>query len=361
MKKRDTIADNTDILVRGFSAKRFWIWAFGIYVIAESLYWILHYVNLYKNCNSCTQPVGYYIMQCLLNFLLTALVWYCLNRFYRLGRLQTVALNIVLFVVHYTGWIWINYQIQKSGPSWLMGGELYRNQVSELIYYSWLDIGRYVLKITAFYVMKFYAEYRYTEQQRIQLALINKDLQLNLLKQQLSPHFYFNTLNNLYGLARSNNPRLPRALQQLSNIMHYVIVECNQPKVSLQKEIDFLQSYIELEKLRYEEDTVIDMQVEGRANGHTILPLMLIQFVENAFKHGMKEKSEKNWMRVKLYIHNKDIMFYVDNSYYEAFPAGGIGLSSVKHRLDLQYEGKYDMQMEKTEGQFSVKLQLDLS
>jgi LytS/YehU family sensor histidine kinase len=143
--------------------------------------------------------------------------------------------------------------------------------------------------------------------------------------------------------------------------MHYVIVECNQPKVPLQKEIDFLQSYIALEKLRYEEDTVIDMQVEGRANGHSILPLMLIQFVENAFKHGMKEKSEKNWMKVKLYIHSREILFYVDNSYYEVVTAEGIGLSSVKHRLDLQYEGRYTMQMEKTEGQFSVRLQLDLS
>lgn len=353
MKKNDTISGGR------FSIKRFWKVAFVAYVIAEALYWVLHYFN--NNCFDCTQPVAYYIFQWLLNLVFTAFVWYCLNNFYNRGRFFTIILNIGLFFLHYAAWIWINYEMQRSAPSWLMADDIYRNGLSKLIYFSWFDIVRYVLKIAAFYVAKFYSEYRRSVQQRIQLAVINKDLQLNLLKQQLSPHFYFNTLNNLYGLARSNNPRLPAALQQLSNIMQYVIVECNQPKVSLQKEIDFLQSYIALEKLRYEEDTIIDMQVEGKANGHTILPLMLIQFVENAFKHGMKEKSEKNWMKVKLYIHNRDILFYVDNSYYEMLPAAGIGLSSVKHRLNLQYEGKYDMQMEKTEDMFSVKLHLDLS
>jgi Histidine kinase len=316
---------------------------------------------MYNKCHGCTQPVLYYILQCLLSLVLTGLVWYCLNTFYRENRVLIIALNIVVFIFHYAGWIWINYSLQQSGPAWLMGDIFKRNTVSELIYYSWFDIGKYVLKVTAFYVMKFYSEYRRSEQQRIQLALINKDLHLNLLKQQLSPHFYFNTLNNLYGLARSNNSKLSRALQQLSNIMHYVIVECNQPKVSLQKEIDFLQSYIELEKLRYEENTIIDMEVEGKANGQTILPLMLIQFVENAFKHGMKEKSEQNWMKVTMHIRNSDLLFSVNNSYYPTRPAEGIGLSSVKHHLNLQYEGKYDMNMNTTDGRFSVTLELNLS
>jgi hypothetical protein len=348
------------VLKRGFHIERFWLLAFGVYIIAEILYWILNYINFYNRCTHCPQPVNYYILQALLNLVLTGLVWYILNRFYRKNRLVIIGLNIGVFLLHYAGWIWINYMVQQFGPDWLIGSSSNRNSVTELIYFSWFDIGKYVLKVTAFYVMKFYYEYRRSEQQRIQLAVINKDLQLNLLKQQLSPHFYFNTLNNLYGLARSNNSKLSGALQQLSNIMHYVIVECNQPRVSLQKEIDFLQSYIALEKLRYERNTVIDMQVEGMANGQTILPLMLIQFVENAFKHGMKEKSEQNWMKVKLQVHNSDLTFSVDNSYYSQPSADGIGLSSVRHHLNLQYEGKYDMKMKREDGKFSVTLQLNL-
>jgi two-component system, LytTR family, sensor histidine kinase AlgZ len=248
----------------------------------------------------------------------------------------------------------------NSKLDWVIGKRTYIPSFSELVYGSWFDIGKYVFKACAFYVLKFYAEYRRTERQRIELAVINKDMQLNLLKQQLSPHFYFNTLNNLYGLARSNSPKLTGALHQLANIMQYVIVDCNQPKVLLSQEVNFLQSYIALEKLRYEQNTVIDMQVEGHANGQSILPLMLIQFVENAFKHGMKEKSEENWMKVNMKIDKETLLFSVDNSYYEKESARGIGIASVQNRLDLQYEGKYDMRMKHEGNRFSVTLKLNL-
>jgi hypothetical protein len=360
LMKRPEIIQKLKPARKRFYVERFWVVAFGVYTIAETLYWVLNYVNYYNRCPICPQPVTYYIFQGLLNLVLTGLVWLILNRFYRKNSLIIIGLNIAVFLSHYALWIWLNYAAQQFGPDWLLTNSTFRSTITELIYFSWFDIGKYVLKITAFYVMKFYYEYRRSEQQRIQLAVINKDLQLNLLKQQLSPHFYFNTLNNLYGLARSNNSKLSGALQQLSNIMHYVIVECNQPRVTLQKEIDFLQSYIALEKLRYEKNTVIDMQVEGKVNGQTILPLMLIQFVENAFKHGMKEKSDLNWMKVKLLVHNSDLTFSVDNSYYSQPSADGIGLSSVRHHLNLQYDGKYDMKMKSEDGRFSVTLQLNL-
>lgn len=360
MSNSQAIPNNAGFASAEFSARRFWIWAFSGYILAEGLYWTLHYFNIYRQDAPWLLPAIYYIFQWLLNVLFTAFLWFFLDRFYRRNRWLTVLLNICLFAIHYTGWLLLTYYLFNSGAEWIVG-ERERAELTEFIYGSWFDIGKYMLKVTAFYVLKFYCEYRISERQRIRLAIINKDLQLNLLKQQLSPHFYFNTLNNLYGLARNNNPKLSQALQQLSNIMHYVIVECNETRVSLQKEIDFLQSYIALEKLRYEEDTVIDMQVEGKTNGHTILPLLLIQFVENAFKHGMKEKSEQNWMKVKMNIREHDISFSVANSYHTAEPAEGIGLSSVKHRLNLQYDGKYDMRMHTEDGRFSVNLQLNLS
>ncbi|MEO5563000.1 MAG: sensor histidine kinase [Chitinophagaceae bacterium] len=361
MKNRDTIKDKFAFTTRSFDVKKFWVLAFGVYVLVETTYWVLHYINIFvfRNCDTCSQPVFYYVLQWMINLALTGLVWYCLNSFYHKNRFLIIVLNVVVFILHYAGWIAINYSLQRSGTDWMIGQRT--QSVNNLIYFSWFDIGKYVFKITVFYVMKFYSEYRRSEEQRVQLAVVNKDMQLNLLKQQLSPHFYFNTLNNLYGLARSNNGKLSIALQQLSNIMQYVIVECNQPKVSLQKEIDFLQSYIALEKLRYEENTIIDMAVEGKPNGQTILPLMLIQLVENAFKHGMKEKSEQNWMKVVMRIHNSELLFSVDNSFYTSQPAEGIGLSSVKHNLNLQYDGKYDMKMNAEDGKFSVKLQLNLS
>jgi sensor histidine kinase YesM len=361
MKKDETIKRNLIAMDEKNRMKRFWLVSFAVYAMIDGGYSILNYFITSSMCSDCLLPVPFYISQWLLSLLFTGLLWYSLNLFYNKSGWMQVPVNIVLFALYYTGAVWLLYSIFHSGQDWLIGAKTYIPNFDDIIHGSWFDIGKYVLKASAFYVLKYYVEYRHSERQRTELAVINKDMQLNLLKQQLSPHFYFNTLNNLYGLARSNSAKLPDALSQLSNIMQYVIVDCNQPKVLLSEEVSFLQSYIALEKLRYEQNTVIDMQVEGQANGQSILPLMLIQFVENAFKHGMKEKSEQNWMKVNMQIDKDKLLFSVDNSYYETDASKGIGIASVQHRLDLQYEGKYDMQMQHAGNRFSVVLRLDLS
>jgi hypothetical protein len=341
--------------------KRFWLVSFGVYALIEGLYWVTNNLITRQHCIACLQPTAYFITQWFMSLVFTALLWYGLNQFYFKSRWMLIPVNILLFALHYFLWIGLQYMIDSSDSPWLLNRPIGQRNFNDYIYGSWFDIGKYVPKATAFYVLKFYAEYRRSERQRIALAVLNKDMQLNLLKQQLSPHFYFNTLNNLYGLANSNNPKLSDALSQLSNIMRYVIVDCNQPKVLLQQEVNFLQSYIALEKLRYEHNTVIDMKVQGHANGQSILPLLLIQFVENAFKHGMKEKSEHNWMKVNMQIDKNELWFSVDNSYYTTDRSEGIGIASVRHRLDLQYEGRYDLQMLHEDNRFSVTLKLDLS
>lgn len=347
------------------NSKRFWVLAFGIYALAELVYIIFNYVTTRSMCRRCVLPVTFYVSQWVTNLLFTGFLWYCLNLFYHNRRWKIVVANVFVFVAYYFSWLFVLYGILHSGQDWLVGEKTTIQSFRGLVYASWFDIGKYVVKGSAFYVLKFYFEYRRAERQRTRLAIINKDMQLNLLKQQLSPHFYFNTLNNLYGLARGNSPKLSEALRQLSNIMRYVIIDCNQPKVLLSQEVKFLESYIALEKLRYEQNTVIEMEVNGNGSGQggaqTIQPLLLIQFVENAFKHGMKEKSEKNWMKVKMSIHKDELLFKVDNSYYATAVSDGIGINSVKHILNLQYEGKYDMQMLHEDNRFSVTLKLNLS
>ncbi len=342
-------------------SKTFWRKAFTIYAMVEMTIMLIHYVTTRSKCNYCVLPPAFYILILLQHLIFTGLLWYCLNSFYHLHGWRIVVLNILLFAAHYFLWILMLYAIFHSGQSWLIWKPKFLKSFSSLFGDSWIDIAKYVLKLSAFYVLKFYVEFRKAERQRIQLAVVNKDMQLNLLKQQLSPHFYFNTLNNLYGLARSNSAKLSNALSQLSNIMQYVIVECNQPKVLLSQEIIFLQSYIELEKLRYEQHTVIAATIQGDAGDLTILPLLLIQFVENAFKHGMKEKSDQNWMKVNITIQKNELLFRVENSNYKNLATAGLGINSVKHILNLQYEGKYTMQMQHEYNRFLVSLKLNLS
>lgn len=342
-------------------ANQFWKRSFLIYAGIEIIILAIQYIITRNQCPACVLPPVFYPVNWLQHLLFTGALWFCLNRFYYLQYWKIILLNVLLFLAHYFLWIAVFYVIFETGQGWLVWDTVQPRNFTALVYGSWADIGKYVLKLTAFYALKFYFEYRQAERQRIQLAVINKDMQLNLLKQQLSPHFYFNTLNNLYGLARSNSAKLSEALRQLSNIMRYVIVDCNQPKVLLSQEINFLQSYIALEKLRYEQDTIIEMTVEGDVHEQTILPLLLIQFVENAFKHGMKEKSDRNWMKVELLIKKDELLFKVDNSYYQETLSEGIGINSVKHILNLQYEHKYDMQMLHEANRFSVTLKLNLS
>ena len=341
--------------------RQFLIKAFLVYALVEGVYLVINFLVTRNLCVNCTNGTSYYLIICLSSFVFTGLLWYLLDRCYHYPIWAVLLINILLFLSHYFSWIGILHALRSSGEGWLLGRNIKVPSYKDLIYASWFDIGKYVLKVSAFYALRFYVDYRQSARQRTELAVLNKDLQLNLLKQQLSPHFYFNTLNNLYGLARSNSSKLPEALLQLSNIMEYVIVECNKPKVLLRQEINFLKSYIALEKLRYESNTVIEMKVTGDPDGQVILPLLLIQFVENAFKHGMKEKSEQNWLKVNVAIEKENLIFSVLNSYYESGASKGIGIESVLHQLNLQYETKYEMEMQNENNRFSVILKLNLS
>jgi two-component system, LytTR family, sensor kinase len=341
--------------------RRFWLTAFAVYIAVETAYFVINNITARVMCSSCLLQIQFDISQWLLNIIFTATLWYSLYRI-RIQKLPfAVAGNILIFVVYYFLWVTVAYTLLYHFGSWLLGENRTPLSFNGLIRRSFFQIGKYVLLLTAFYALLFYYNYRRAERQRTQLAVINKEIQLNLLKQQLSPHFYFNTLNNLYGLARSNSVKLQPALHQLKNIMQYVLADYNQPKVLLKEEIKFLESYMALEKLRYEQDTVIEMEVKGKINGQTIIPLLLIQFLENAFKHGMKEKSNRSWMKAGIEVDGNELKFTVNNSYEQSGTNNGIGISSVKNILQLQYEGKHELQMQQQPGYFSVILKLNLS
>jgi two-component system, LytTR family, sensor kinase len=344
----------------GKNSRRYWLRVFVVYAMAEMLYFAITYATTRIMCGDCTLYPAFYISQWAVHLVFTVLLWYCLNLFYHKPIWMVGIINIFVFAIYYFLWLATAYGILYTSGEWLLGVKKADVSFAQLVNGSWFEIGKYVLKLTIFYILKFYYEYRKAEQQRIRLSVVNKDMQLNLLKQQLSPHFYFNTLNNLYGLARSNNSKLSPALHQLSNIMQYVLVDCNCPKVLLKQEISFLESYISLEKFRYEKGTVIEMNVKGDANGQTIMPLLLVQFVENAFKHGMKEKSSSNWVKIGIVVAENEMLFTVNNSCEQAVAADGIGISSVKDILQLQYEGKHDLQIQQQAGYFSVILKLNL-
>lgn len=344
----------------------FWKKAFQVYMLSEMIYSVIFYLTLYvQDCGSCLLPPTHHLAMCLLNILSTWVVWELLYRFGNRHTAANILFNVLLFVVHLGAWFLTMYGLSYAeAAAWERQIGYSGNSLSDAferqIIGIWFDTGKYLIKVITFYCLHSYISFKNAERHKGELILLNKDLQLNLLKQQLNPHFYFNTMNNLYGLSRKASPKLYPAFNQLSGIMHYVLKECTEEKVALEKEIDFLRNYVALEKLRYETDTIIEFAVEGNPNSKKIAPLLLIQFVENAFKHGMKEKTEQNWMKVLLTINDNVLNFILENSCYNNNLKEGIGLSSSRKRLELMYKGHYQLEAGIKNNIFTVNLTIEL-
>jgi len=192
--------------------------------------------------------------------------------------------------------------------------------------------------------------------------------ELNFLRAQTNPHFLFNTLNNLYVLARKKSDKTADAIMMLSKIMRYVIYECRAPRVAVGDEAKIIQDYIELEKLRYNKRLTIDYQ-EEIDNPHTpIAPLLLLPFVENSFKHGASGTTGEAEIHIYLLLHENDLSFSVKNTVDSDFeiPAngndnGGIGLKNVQRQLDLLYPGQHELSIIRENGFFKADLKLRLT
>ena len=204
------------------------------------------------------------------------------------------------------------------------------------------------------------------QQEKIRTTLENQKLQaeLSFLKMQVNPHFLFNALNNIYSLAIiEDSKRTGGSILKLSELMRYMLYEKEDSagKVSLDKEIQYINSYIDLVKLRYLDDIHIDFSIEGDINGKQIAPLLLFPLIENAFKHGVLTEKDKP-VNIDLKITDHQMKFSISNfnNSYQKDDVGGIGLQNVKKRLDLIYGEKYKLDIDKTEERFNVNLLLPL-
>lgn len=210
-------------------------------------------------------------------------------------------------------------------------------------------------------ILKFVADWFKNE--KIKSNLENEKLisELAFLKSQINPHFLFNSLNNIYSLAYQKSEKTPEAVLKLSEIMRYMLYESNENKVSLSDEIRYLENYIELQKLRFKDNAYIKFEVDGDIQNQKITPLVLISFVENAFKHGVATDKE-NPITIVLNVSGNKLFFQVINkkNNQNKDETGGIGLQNVKRRLELLYKGQYRFHIEDNEEIYNCELYLNL-
>lgn len=192
-----------------------------------------------------------------------------------------------------------------------------------------------------------------------------REAELKLLKAQVQPHFLFNTLNNLYGLTLEKSDDAPKLVLQLSEILDYVLYRCNTPQVLLEKDLNNLKNYLNIEKIRYSEKLDLKTEFPEDVGKLKIAPLILLPYVENAFKHGVNHFPGNAYVNMSVSIHGKDLNFHIKNMRNPLLKKGedksdGIGMANVQRRLDLLYASRYNLEIEEKDETFSVSLTLKL-
>jgi len=187
--------------------------------------------------------------------------------------------------------------------------------------------------------------------------------ELQVLKAQVHPHFLFNTLNNIYSFSLDGSPKTPELILKLSSLLSYMLYDCKAEEVQLEKEVEIMKAYIDLEKERYGNTLEISWTVEGDIRDNFISPLLMLPFLENAFKHGASEQIEKPWLGVDISVENNILKFKIANSKneYISHSNNGIGINNVKKRLEFLYPGKYELKINDEGDFFAVSLMVKLS
>lgn len=204
------------------------------------------------------------------------------------------------------------------------------------------------------------------EREQLHQEIVKEKLyaELNFLKAQVHPHFLFNTLNNLYALTLQSSPIAPTIVLKLSGLMSYMLYDSQNALIDLQKEITHILNYIELEKIRYSERLDVSLNVSGNTDHVSIAPLLLIPFIENAFKHGVSNETDHIWVTVDIKVKDEWLHLKVENSVSDPGSqqahTSGIGLQNITRRLDLLYPGRHELKLIKEPERYIADLRIKL-
>jgi two-component system LytT family sensor kinase len=200
-----------------------------------------------------------------------------------------------------------------------------------------------------------------TDMSATRLKNENLKTELSFLRSQINPHFLFNVLNNIAALVRMKSNDLESTVMKLSSLMQYMLYETDEEKVVVKSEVEYLQAFIDLQRQRYGDELTLQVLFDVKEEWHTIEPMLLIPFVENAFKHGMSQRPE---IHVCLSVINNELHFIVKNKFEESKAikdkSSGIGLTNVKRRLELLYPGKHVLKIDKQSDWFFIDLIITL-
>lgn len=218
----------------------------------------------------------------------------------------------------------------------------------------------YVVAFVA--AIKLTVEWTYQKRKVETLKKLQLTTELNFLKSQIQPHFFFNTLNNLYALTLEKSDIAPSVVLKLSDIMQYVLYDVKEPLIALTTEIKYIQNYLDLEEMRHGTNVKIKISIKGDISGIMIPPLLFLPFIENCFKHGIKGNEN---LKVKIgfkIVENKKLIFTTENNFVDSSPTTkhGIGNPNVKRRLELLYRKSFKLNSKVLENNYKVKMSIPI-
>lgn len=279
------------------------------------------------------------------------------------AKRNTWGLYALLLVVLILVFSWVNYQFFQSWSSFILPDYFF------ISYFSYSEICLffivYVALTSLIKLSKSWFTVNELERKLLQAESEKTQIELKALRSQVNPHFFFNTLNSIYSMALERDGRLPNTVLQLSDLMRYFLYESRGELVPLDKEVAVLQDYISLQKLRLADAVEIKLAIAGELANYKIAPLLLITFVENAFKHGARGNDPGAFVRLQLTAEGNELDFTLENNIgevneVESMPHRGVGLENVKRRLQLLYPGRHRLQANRVENNFVVRLNLQM-
>jgi len=304
------------------------------------------------------------------------------------GAAFGISISLVQLIAFYICFLWVypSYLKRKKIPQLTFGlfvamaaFILFRYLIEEVVYLKLFGINNYPTNTTLIHYVTDNIYYGssfivlalaiHSAQQNFRDELMTNSLraeavkaELAFLKSQINPHFLYNTLNYIYALAIPVSKQLAEAVLRLSSLMRYTLSESPNGKVRLTKEIEYLESYIALSKMRFAPHFHVNFKAEGWKETDEIAALILIPFVENAFKHGVIDESDHPII-ISLAVKSQSLLFQVSNKIGTALkdPSSGIGLANVQRRLDLIYPGQHKLQVTSDGIDHQVELLITLS
>jgi sensor histidine kinase YesM len=338
------------------------------FIIQQAVFWLIsivlftvvlfytrgdfHFYSIdFRLATNILITIGFLAISVYINLLWLIPVYFN-NRRYLLFSILEIA-NILLFIL-------LNYYVTL----FFEGGRHPENFIAEFV----AEFILVLIFLVVSTLLKFMRDSIALQDIELRIKEVEKqkvEAELRALKAQVNPHFFFNTLNSLYALTLEKSEKAPEMILKLSDLMRYVIYESRDDLVPIGKQLEFLKSYVFLEKLRSNEALEMKFEVNGDHMETSIAPLIYLAFIENAFKHGAKNSSDHPYIHIFFDIaHDDRVLFNIVNRvdpFRERYPGGGFGLENVKKRLELLYPGKHILRIEESNDIYRVELTIFVS